>query len=108
MKQCQVCGMWFKNTKALNAHSRFCRRGSKTKTDMNLLLLRLLTAFLSLDHIPETIKASYVADLLKIDVETANEFLRWMKSSEFEPLVRFVLESRRRLTASKIPQNKAQ
>ena len=25
MRQCPECGMWFKNTKALNAHLRFCR-----------------------------------------------------------------------------------
>ena len=38
----------------------------------------------------KTIKASDVAEVFGITLETANEFLRWLENTEYGELIRFV------------------
>ena len=68
--------------------------------DMKHLLLKFLNAIVSLSNLPESMRASTVASLVGVDTATASEFLRWVKNSEYYPVVRFVIKSKKQETSS--------
>ena len=95
MIQCPRCGKYFKNKQALKAHSRFCGRSSMENPDQGdinffkALLADVILCFVVKER-RKRIKASDVAEVFGISLQTANEFLRWLESTEYGKLIRFV------------------
>lgn len=102
MRKCPYCNRWFKNRQALIAHLKYCPVKHALKTQNNFenferLLLELLKVLPKIKLPEKSIKARHVANWLKIDFETANNFLRWLISSEYYTAIRMLLKALKNL-----------
>ena len=115
MAYCPYCNRWFRNKQAVRAHLKHCPlkpsenrnfysklvekakefEGRSVEKEEKLLL-RFLNTVVSLDRLPEKLNATTVASLMGINPEIAKEFIKWLKKSDYYPIVKFTVDVKRR------------